>query len=95
MRASVVTLAFITSQVIGGLHLHQAALSVLARMLVDKRGYLDDHDVTGFLEAGLGRDHLLEVIAIVAASAITHQGGNVTPLLERSFQPYRWHAVGV
>lgn len=71
-----------------------AALSLLARTLIEKRGHLDDHDMSVFLEAGFGRDHLLEVIGIVAASTITNYTGNVAkPKLEQDFQPYRWHAV--
>ena len=45
-----------------------AALSVLARTLIEKRGRLDDQDVDRFLAAGFGKDHTLEVIAAVAAS---------------------------
>jgi AhpD family alkylhydroperoxidase len=71
-----------------------AALSELARTFIEKRGHLDDHDMSVFLEAGFGRDHLLEVIAIVAASTMTNYTGNVTrPPLEEGFQPYKWHAA--
>ena len=70
-----------------------AALSTLARTLIEKRGHLNDQDMSAFLSAGFGRDHLLEVIGIVAASTITNYTGNVTnPPLEDAFQAYRWHA---
>jgi alkylhydroperoxidase family enzyme len=70
-----------------------AALSALARTLIEKRGHLDDRDVSTFLDPGFGKDHLLEVIAIVAASTITNYTGNVTkPPLEDAFEAYRWHA---
>ncbi|GFZ98374.1 carboxymuconolactone decarboxylase family protein [Dyella caseinilytica] len=70
-----------------------AALSTLARTLIEKRGHLNDHDASAFLNAGFGKDHLLEVIAIVAASTITNYSGNVThPPLEDAFQSYRWQA---
>jgi len=70
-----------------------AALSTLARTFIEKRGHLDDRDVSIFLDAGFGKDHLLEVIAIVAASTITNYTGNVTkPPLEDAFEAYRWHA---
>lgn len=70
-----------------------AALSMLARTFIEKRGHLDDHDMSAFLKAGFGKDHLLEVIAIVAASTITNYTGNVTqPPLEQDFQAYRWQA---
>lgn len=72
-----------------------AALSTLARTLIEKRGHLNDQDVSAFLGAGFDEDHLLEVIAIVAASTIANYTGNVTnPPLEEAFQAYRWHTPG-
>src|SRR3984957_9486082 len=47
-----------------------AALSLLARTLIEKRGRLDDRDVEQFMAAGFAKDHALEVIAAVAASTI-------------------------
>ncbi|GLQ94369.1 carboxymuconolactone decarboxylase family protein [Dyella acidisoli] len=71
------------------------ALSTLARTLIENRGHLDDHDALAFLNAGFDEHHLLEVVAIVAASTITNYTGNVThPPLEAAFQAYRWHAPG-
>lgn len=68
-----------------------AALSALARSLIDKRGRLDDLDVSRFLEAGFEQAHLLEVIAVVAASTITNYTGNVTqPPLEAAFAAHAW-----
>ena len=55
-----------------------AALSALAKTMIEKRGRLDDRDVEGFLAAGFGKDHLLEVIAAVAASTITNYTGSIT-----------------
>ena len=49
-----------------------AALSLLAKTLIEKRGRLDDRDVDQFVTAGFGKDLALEVIAIVAASTITN-----------------------
>jgi alkylhydroperoxidase family enzyme len=70
-----------------------AALSTLARTLIEKRGHLHNKDKSAFLDAGFGKDHLLEVIAIVAASTITNYTGNVAnPPLEEAFEAYRWHA---
>jgi AhpD family alkylhydroperoxidase len=70
------------------------ALSTLARTLIEKRGMIDDHDAEHFLTAGFGRDHLLEVIAVVAASTITNYTGNVTkPPLEAMFQDHAWRAI--
>ena len=68
-----------------------AALSALARTMIEKRGRLDDQDVDGFIAAGFGKDHLLEVIAIVAASTITNYTGSITkPPLEAPFQAHAW-----
>jgi AhpD family alkylhydroperoxidase len=68
-----------------------SALSVLARTMIEKRGRLDDADVDRFVAAGFGKDHALEVIAIVAASTITNYTGSVTRIpLEAMFQPHAW-----
>ena len=68
-----------------------AALSGLAKAMIEKRGHLDDADVGRFLAAGFGKDHLLEVIAAVAASTITNYTGSITkPPLEAPFQAHAW-----
>ena len=68
-----------------------AALSNLAKTLIEKRGDLEEKDKQQFFSAGFGPGHLLEVIAVVAASAITNYTGSVTaPPLEAQFQPYSW-----
>ncbi|WP_019936472.1 carboxymuconolactone decarboxylase family protein [Bordetella sp. FB-8] len=70
-----------------------SALSKLAKALIEKRGRLDTHDKEAFLQAGFGLDHLLEVVAIVAASTITNYTGSVAqPPLEGDFQAYAWPA---
>jgi AhpD family alkylhydroperoxidase len=69
------------------------ALSTLARTMIEKRGRIDDQDAERFLAAGFGKDHLLEVIAVVAASTITNYTGSVTKTpLEAPFQAYAWNA---
>lgn len=68
-----------------------AALSGLAKTMIEKRGRLDDGDVNRFLAAGFGKDHLLEAIAAVAASAITNYAGNIAkPPLDAPFQDHAW-----
>ena len=68
-----------------------AALSGLAKTMIEKRGRLDDKDIDRFLAAGFGKDHLLEVIAAVAASTITNYTGSITkPPLEAPFQAHAW-----
>jgi len=68
-----------------------AALSTLARTLIEKRGRLDDRDIEHFLKAGFTNELLLEVITIVAASTITNYTGSVTqPPLEDWLQVHAW-----
>jgi alkylhydroperoxidase family enzyme len=68
-----------------------AALSALAKTLIEKRGRLDEADQEKFLAAGFGKDLLLEVIAVVAASTITNYTANVTlPALEPPLQAHAW-----
>ena len=70
-----------------------AALSALARSLIEKRGKLDDAAIQAFLAAGFEKQHALEVIAAVAASTITNYTGSVTlPPVEAPFQPHLWAA---
>jgi len=69
-----------------------AALSALAKTMIEKRGHLDDQDIERFMAAGFGKDHLLEVVATVAASTITNYTGSITkPPLEAPFQPHAWN----
>lgn len=70
-----------------------AALSVLAKTLIERRGRLDDQDIDRFISAGFSEDLLLEVIAVVAASTITNYTGSVTkPMVEAPFQAHVWTA---
>ena len=67
------------------------ALSALAKTMIEKRGRLNDEEVNRFLAAGFGKDHLLEVIAAVAASTITNYTGSITkPPLDAPFQAHAW-----
>ena len=67
------------------------ALSALARTMIEKRGRLNDQDVDQFIASGFGKDHLLEVVAIVAASTITNYTGSITKTpLEAAFQAHAW-----
>jgi alkylhydroperoxidase family enzyme len=69
------------------------ALSTLARTLIEKRGHLDDTDISRFLQAGFTDAHLLEAITVIAASTITNYTGSVTqPPLEADFAKYAWSA---
>jgi alkylhydroperoxidase family enzyme len=68
-----------------------AALSGLARVMIEKRGHLEERDLAAFREAGFGQDLVLELITIVAASTITNYTASVTePALEAALQPHAW-----
>jgi AhpD family alkylhydroperoxidase len=68
-----------------------AALSGLAKTLIENRGQLTDDDLTSFLEAGFEKEHVLEVVAVVAASTITNYAGKITnPPLEAFLQEHAW-----
>jgi alkylhydroperoxidase family enzyme len=70
-----------------------AALSGLARAMIEKRGHLQERDIATFREAGFGQDLVLELIAIVAASVITNYTAGITqPALEAALQPHAWSA---
>jgi AhpD family alkylhydroperoxidase len=68
-----------------------AALSALARKMIETRGRVPDADIDGFIAAGFDKNRALEVIAIVAASTITNYTGSVTKTpLEAAFQEHAW-----
>ncbi|WP_419757839.1 carboxymuconolactone decarboxylase family protein [Acidisoma sp.] len=68
-----------------------AALSALARSLIQKRGHLHDADIDAFINAGFDQELALEVIAVVAASTITNYTGSMTKTpLEETFRNHAW-----
>jgi len=68
-----------------------AALSNLAKTLIEKRGHLSEQELDSFITAGFTKEQVLEVIAIVAASAITNYTGTIAnPPLEEAFQEHAW-----
>jgi len=68
-----------------------AALSTLARTLIEKRGHLDEQELESFISAGFTKEQVFEVVAIVAASTITNYAGTIAnPPLEDSFRQYAW-----
>jgi alkylhydroperoxidase family enzyme len=70
-----------------------AALSRLARTLIEQRGRINDHDVASFTEAGFDQALVLDVILVVAASTMTNYTSSVTqPPLEELFQQHAWKA---
>lgn len=70
-----------------------AALSQVARTLIDNRGQIADANRQRFYDAGFGPEQLLEVIAVVAASTITNYTAGVAhPPLEPGFAAHAWSA---
>jgi alkylhydroperoxidase family enzyme len=68
-----------------------AALSALAKGLIEKRGHLSEQELDAFLAAGFTKEQVLEVIAIVAASTITNYAGTIAnPPLEDPFRQHAW-----
>jgi uncharacterized peroxidase-related enzyme len=68
-----------------------AALSGLAKTLIEKRGHISEQEFDSFIAAGFTQEQVLEVIAIVAASTITNYAGTIAnPPLDEPFRPYAW-----
>ena len=68
-----------------------AALSALAKSLIEKRGHLSEPELDLFSAAGFTKEQVLEVIAIVAASTITNYTGTIAnPPLEDAFRQHAW-----
>jgi AhpD family alkylhydroperoxidase len=68
-----------------------AALSTLAKTLIEKRGHLNEQELDAFIGAGFTKEQILEVIAVVAASTITNYAGIIAnPPLEDEFQQFAW-----
>ena len=68
-----------------------AALSTLAKTMIEKRGHLSEQELDSFIAAGFTKEQVLEVIAIVAASTITNYAGTIANQpLEDPFRQYAW-----
>ncbi len=68
-----------------------AAVSSLARNLIQSRGNVKQQVIEEFVGSGYKAEQVLELISIVAASTITNYVGNVTqPPLEAAFQVHQW-----
>ncbi len=71
-----------------------AALSKLTRSLIESRGHLDASVANAFLAAGFTSEHVLEAIAVCAASTMTNYTASVTkPPSEAEFSDFAWHAA--
>jgi AhpD family alkylhydroperoxidase len=72
-----------------------AALSTVARQLVERRGWLDEDEVSRFLEAGFDPAQLLEVITALAMKTLSNYTNHLaqTPL-DAPFRKTAWEAPG-
>jgi alkylhydroperoxidase family enzyme len=71
-----------------------AALSKLAKTVIEKRGHLSEQELDAFIAAGFTKEQILEVIAIVAASTITNYVGTIAnPPLDEPFRQYAWRGL--
>lgn len=70
-----------------------AALSRLARALIENRGHIDDETSAALMAAGFDGPLLLEVILVVSASTMTNYTVSVARLaLDEFLEPYAWSA---
>ena len=70
-----------------------AALSSLARKLIETRGHVSDDDLQAFVVAGFRPEQALEITAVTAASTITNYVGTIAqPPLEDFLRQYAWRA---
>lgn len=70
-----------------------AALSGLARKLIETHGHVGDDDLEAFVAAGFRREQALEMLAVIAASTITNYAGTMArPPLEDVLRPHAWRA---
>jgi alkylhydroperoxidase family enzyme len=70
-----------------------AALSKLAKTLIEKRWHLSEQELDSFIATGFTKEQVFEVIAIVAASTITNYAGTIAnPPLEDPFRQHAWQS---
>ncbi|MGI3902595.1 MAG: carboxymuconolactone decarboxylase family protein [Janthinobacterium lividum] len=71
-----------------------AALSNLTRSFIESRGHLDPCVADAVLAAGFTSEHVLEAIAVCAASTMTNYTASATqPPLESKFGDFAWRAA--
>lgn len=70
-----------------------AALSNLARKLIETRGHVGDHDLGAFIASGFSQEQALEILAVTAASTMTNYVGTLARSpLEDFLEPHVWQA---
>ena len=68
-----------------------AALSALARALIERRGRLGDEQLAPFVAAGFTQAQALEAVTVSAASTMTNYAGNLAdPPLEPMLREHAW-----
>jgi alkylhydroperoxidase family enzyme len=74
-----------------------AALSLFARAVVEKRGFVGDAAVDSFLAAGFTRANVLEVVTIAATKTISNYTNHITHTPKEGFMAdpsLAWSAPG-
>lgn len=67
------------------------ALRTLTKKLHDKRGWLDEADITAFTDAGYGRQQVLEVIVGLAMKTLSNYTNHIAGTeLDDAFADNRW-----
>ncbi len=68
-----------------------AALSSLARAMIERRGHVGERDLKAFFEAGFAVEQALELITVSAASTMTNYAASLAqPALEAPFAAHAW-----
>ena len=67
------------------------ALRTFAEQLREKRGWVSDDEIQAFIDAGYKKQHVLDLIGIVALKTITNYTNHIadTPL-DEAFAPMKW-----
>ncbi len=68
-----------------------AALSAFAAKMVDKRGWVSDHDIDDFLAAGFDKSQVLEVVLGAGLKTISNYTNHIAEVpLDDAFEATRW-----
>lgn len=67
------------------------ALSVFTKLMVEKRGWVEQQEVDSFFEAGYNESHLLGIITAIAVKTMSNYSNHVTkPALDDVFAGRKW-----
>lgn len=68
------------------------SLSLFVRTLLEKRGWLEQHDVDSFLHSGYQQTHVLDILLAVSVKTISNYANHLfaTPV-DDIFKAHEWH----